>query len=83
MTATIPVRVDSATYETLKGRADERHVSIGRVIADMLAAEEERRFWEASNADFAAVRADPIAWEAERAFRRELEGTLMDGLDDE
>jgi AbrB family looped-hinge helix DNA binding protein len=43
--------------------------------------EYRRRFLEQVNRDYAALRQDAAAWEAELAERRVLDGTLLDGLD--
>ena len=57
----------------------------GRPAADELdqAVEEyyNRRFWDAVNAGYAAMRADPQAWAGEQAERRLWDSTLADGLD--
>lgn len=82
MATTTPVRIDRETYEELKERADTRHVPIGQVIAELWQAEKQRQFWDEANNAYLAMRADPAAWSEEMAFRRELEGTLMDGLAD-
>ena len=59
----------------------------GESTADLLerAVEllEQDRFLDAANAAFAALRADPVAWEAELQERRIWEGTLADGLEDD
>jgi len=58
---------------------------LGRAPADVLerAVEEyyDRHFWEAVNAGYEAMRADPKAWAEEEAERRLWDRTLMDGLD--
>lgn len=41
----------------------------------------DRQFWAAVDAGYAALRADPVAWEKELVERRAWEATLMDGLD--
>lgn len=40
-----------------------------------------KEFWEAVNAGYAAMKADPAAWAEEQAERRLWDNTLMDGLD--
>ncbi len=40
-----------------------------------------RKFFEAANASYAALRADPQAWAEELAERQRWDATLMDGLD--
>src|SRR5207249_1166950 len=51
--------------------------ALDRAIKDQY----DRKFWEATNAAYAALRADPSAWAEIVEERRSLEGTLMDGLD--
>jgi AbrB family looped-hinge helix DNA binding protein len=45
------------------------------------ADEYQRQLVEKINADYAALREDPVAWQEELEERRLLEGTLLDGLD--
>jgi hypothetical protein len=40
-----------------------------------------RQFWDAVNAGYAALRADPAAWAEIESERRLWENTLRDGLD--
>lgn len=40
-----------------------------------------RAFWDAVEAGYAALRADPDAWAAEEAERALWDATLLDGLD--
>ena len=51
--------------------------ALDRAIKDQC----DRKFWEATNAGYAALRADPAVWAEVEQERRSLEGTLMDGLD--
>ncbi len=75
-----------ASDETLDRLRRLREVT-GESTADLLerAVEllEQDRFLDAANAAFAALRADPVAWEAELQERRIWEGTLADGLEDD
>lgn len=48
-----------------------------------LEQDEERRFWEETNAAYAAMRADPQAWADEEELRAGLDGTVADGLESE
>ena len=41
---------------------------------------EERVFWDAVEAGYSALRADPVAWAAVESERKLWEGTLADGL---
>jgi hypothetical protein len=40
----------------------------------------DQRFWPATNAGYAELRADPTAWADVQAERELLDGTLADGL---
>lgn len=42
---------------------------------------EERLFWERTNQAYAALKADPKAWEEELQERTEWEATIGDGLE--
>lgn len=81
--ASTMIRVEEGTYAALRERAEARNISMGTVIAELLEADREARFWAAVEADYAALRSDPQAWAEEQEFRRELEGTLADGLGDD
>jgi len=74
---TIPV--SAAALRKLRELADRS----GRPVAEVLDAAVEdyygRQFWEAVNAGYAVLRADPEAWAAETAERRAWEATLADG----
>jgi predicted transcriptional regulator len=54
---------------------------VTEVLEGAIEAEYERRFWDAVNAGYAAMRADPQVWAEELAARQVWETTLMDGLD--
>lgn len=42
---------------------------------------QSKRFWQETNAAYAALRNDPQAWQEELAERAITEGTLADGLE--
>ena len=77
------VRISKATVAKLQLLADEKQLSVSAIID--AAVEEYRRQWIFDQADAAyrALRADPEAWAAELAERREWDVTLMDGLEDD
>ncbi len=82
MSVTMPaIRVTRSVYERIQALAQEQHEPMGAVIERLIAQEEERRFWEETNAAYATLRADPQAWAEEEAFHDELDGTLRDGLE--
>lgn len=82
MSVTMPaIRVTRSVYDRIQALAQEQHEPMGAVIERLITQEEERRFWEETNAAYATFRADPQAWAEEEAFRAELDGTIRDGLE--
>lgn len=69
--------------EALAEFARERRQSMGETLAELIERERRRAFLEGANADWADLQADPKAWADDWAEHRELEGTLMDGLEDD
>jgi hypothetical protein len=53
-----------------------------RELAKAVEAYRRQRFWEQTNAAYAALRADPEAWQKELQERRDWEATLVDGLEE-
>lgn len=80
--STSTVRISEKAHEDLRAIANQT----GEAMADILAKaiEEYRRkvFMEQFNAAYAALRADPKAWQQERGERAAWEATLGDGLED-
>lgn len=76
-----PIPVSESTRKKLAALARETGQP-PELILDQ-AVEEYRRklFFQGLAADYAALKADPAAWEEELAERKVWEGTLMDGLD--
>ncbi len=52
-----------------------------RPVAEPISEEERRRFFEELDRGYAALRADPVAWQEELEERALWDNTLMDGLD--
>ncbi len=52
-----------------------------RVLDDAIEQERRRQFFEAANASYTALKADPKAWAEILAERAMWDVTLMDGLD--
>jgi predicted transcriptional regulator len=77
------VKVDEETRQRLARLAEEEKDTFGHLIARALDAFEELRYWRQAEAAALALRADDAAWRDELAERKELEGTLADGLADD
>lgn len=75
------VRISAASRKVLRELAERNGTSMQALIERALEEYRRQRFLEECNAAYAAVRADPSAWAEVEAERRELAGSLMDGLD--
>jgi predicted transcriptional regulator len=76
------VRVTEETHETLRKLAAATGEPLQRVLERAVENYRRERFFAELDAAYERLQADPVAWEEELAERRELEGTLADGLDD-
>ena len=77
------VRASDETLDRLRRLREVTGESTAELLDRAVELLEQDRFLDAADASFAALRADPIAWEAELQERRIWEGTLADGLTDE
>ena len=74
------LRVPDATYQAIKELAGEE-MTMQAVVVEAVETLRRERFWKEFNAEYAALRADPVAWAEELAERAAWDGTLMDGLE--
>jgi hypothetical protein len=77
--AAIPVSED--TLARLRELARWAGTSVGAALDEAVREQYDRKFWDATNAGYAALRADPTAWADVQAEREHWDRTLMDGLD--
>lgn len=75
------IRVSEVVYAQLQSLAEESGVPLGVVVQRLVEQEEERRYWAQFDADYAALRADPVADTEERQERALWDTTLTDGLE--
>lgn len=75
------VPIASATLARLEEMASWTGLPVAEILERAVNEHYERQFWEAVNAGYAALRADPDAWAEVESERRLWENTLMDGLD--
>jgi hypothetical protein len=75
------IPISETTLARLRELARWADVSVNEALDQAIKDQYDRKFWEATNAGYAALRADPKAWAEVEEERRSLEGTLMDGLD--
>lgn len=81
--ASLTVRVSSETHKLLGQLAERSGESMQAVLDKAIEAYRRKCFLEGLADDFAALRADPAAWQEELGERAIWEGTLMDDLQDD
>lgn len=77
------IRIKPETRAKLERIARAERTTMTSVLDKVVDAYRRQRVLEQTNAAYAALRADPKAWEQELKERREWEATLADGLEDE
>jgi hypothetical protein len=75
------VQVSETALGRLREMAAWAGLSVSEVLDRLIDEQFDRRFWEAVNAGYAALRADPVEWAKIETERKLWDGTLMDGLD--
>ena len=81
--ASVTVKIPSAAHAKLAALATAQERSMGEVLADLIEQEERRRLFDEADAAYARLQADPAAWADYQAEIRSMEGTLMEGLEDD
>jgi hypothetical protein len=79
--ASIPI--SDCTLARLRELSRWSGMSLDAALDQAIKDQYDRRFWEATDAGYAALRADPDAWAEFQQEHRSLDGTLLDGLDPE
>jgi hypothetical protein len=75
------IPISETTRARLEEMASWAGVSVAKILERAVNEQYDRRFWDAVNAGYAALRADPAAWAEVESERRLWDNTLMDGLD--
>jgi hypothetical protein len=75
------IPISDLTLARLRELARWAGVSIDEALDRAIKDQYDRDFWEAVNAGYEALRADPQAWAEVEAERKLWDNTLMDGLD--
>lgn len=81
--ASVTVKVPVETHAKLAALATEDRRPMGEVLTDLIERERRRRLFDDGDAAYARLREDPAAWAEYQEELRSLEGTLMDGLEDD
>jgi hypothetical protein len=56
---------------------------MAEVVVDIVDKERRRRLFDRADAAYARLRSDPVAWAEYQAELGSMEGTLLDGLEDD
>ena len=75
------ILLSETTLTRLRELARWEGRSIDEALDQAVNEQYDRKFWDATNAGYAALRADPAAWAEVEAERKLWDNTLMDGLD--
>ncbi|HEX6984705.1 MAG TPA: hypothetical protein VF170_04980 [Planctomycetaceae bacterium] len=81
--ATETVRITPQTYAVLKDLSERSGEPMTAVLQQAVEAYRRQKFLEDFAADFAALRSDEKAWEAEQAERAAWDAALADDLEGE
>ena len=75
------VHISEITLARLRELARWAGISVNEALDRAIKDQYDHKFWEATNAGYAALRADPQAWAEVEAERKVWDATLIDGLD--
>ena len=75
------IHISETTLARLSELARWESCSVNDILEQAIKEQYDRKFWDAANAGYAALRADPAAWAEVEAERKLWDNTLMDGLD--
>jgi hypothetical protein len=78
----LTVRIDVKSHQALRELAAQTGETLQAVLSRAIEEYQRKRFWEQANADYAALRNDPEAWQEELEERALWESALTDGLED-
>jgi hypothetical protein len=73
--------ISETTLARLQELAQWAGASVNEVLDQAIKEVHDRKFWDAVNAGYAALRSDSAAWAEVQAERNLWDSTLMDGLD--
>ncbi len=79
---TTTIRVSTRTRDTIHTLAAQAGVSMQVIVDAAVEAYRREQLLDSANAAYAALRADPLRWQALEAERAEWDGTIADGLDE-
>ena len=77
------LRIQDDVYREIKQLSEQGGLPMSHIVAKAIEEYKRVLFFDDLDAAFIRLKADPSAWEDERAERAESEETLMDGLKDD
>lgn len=77
------VQIPEQTQKALEDLVQQTGESPQEIVAAAIEAYRRSRFMAQLNKEYAALKADPVAWAEELEERAEWDVTLLDGLDEE
>jgi hypothetical protein len=75
------ITISEITLARLRELARWAGISVNEALDQAIKDQYDHKFWEATNAGYAALRANPQAWAEVEAEREAWDATLMDSLD--
>lgn len=79
--STAILNLSDTSQRMLQELVEHTGQSANEVVDKALDAYRRKLFFEAMDAGYIALRADPVAWAAHLAERQQWDATLLDGLD--
>ena len=79
--STIMVRVDRKAHADLKDLANAMNRPMQDVLGDAIEQYRRAQVLKQTSRAYAKLRKNPAAWREEQKLRAELDGTLLDGLE--
>jgi len=77
------IRIDEHALATLRELSRKQRQPLQAVLKEAIDSYRRQKFLEEANAAFAALRADPEAWDEEQRERELWDWTIKDGLERE
>lgn len=81
--SSVTVRIGALAHRTLQELAEQTSSTMQAVLEKAISEYQRKYFLEGLNADFAALRNNPRAWQEELEERALWDSTVADGLEDE
>ncbi len=78
---TLTIRINRSTHERLRTLAEVSQKTMTSLLEEAVEDLHRKRFWEVTNAAYAALLDDPTAWKNTQEEVAKWDTTLSDGLE--